>query len=201
MAGACSALLKNFSLYRSLVDEREMDLPALRPYKDFIEWLQKQDQEKALEFWKGYMSGVEEATPLPGDGGHASDQEAGVDQLSIKLTPEMQQKLEEMTGTQKVTMSTLIQTAWGLLLHLHSGSEDVVFGVTVSGRPADLPQVESMTGLFINTLPLRLPITPGGAFPSCWHIHRTQFSDAGIRIYRTAGYSAADPHSEWRFIV
>ncbi|BBP87081.1 hypothetical protein BsIDN1_06990 [Bacillus safensis] len=109
---------------------------------------------------EGYMSGVEEATPLPGDGGHASDQEAGVDQLSIKLTPEMQQKLEEMTGTQKVTMSTLIQTAWGLLLHLHSGSEDVVFGVTVSGRPADLPQVESMTGLFINTLPLRLPITP-----------------------------------------
>ncbi len=65
-----------------------------------------------------------------------------------------------MTGAQKVTMSTLIQTAWGLLLHLHSGSEDVVFGVTVSGRPADLPQVESMTGLFINTLPLRLPITP-----------------------------------------
>ncbi|MBR3207605.1 MAG: non-ribosomal peptide synthetase, partial [Bacillus sp. (in: Bacteria)] len=155
-----SFIEESFSLYRSLVNEREVDLPAVRPYKDFIEWLQKQDQEKALEFWKGYMSGVEEATPLPGDGGHASDEEAGVDQLSIKLTPEMQQKLEKMTGTQKVTMSTLIQTAWGLLLHLHSGSEDVVFGVTVSGRPADLPQVESMTGLFINTLPLRLPITP-----------------------------------------
>ncbi|MCY7732830.1 amino acid adenylation domain-containing protein [Bacillus safensis] len=155
-----SFIEESFSLYRSLVDEREVDLPAVRPYKDFIEWLQKQDQEKALAFWKHYMSGVEEATPLPGDDGHASDEDAGVDQLSIKLTPEMQEKLEKMTGKQKVTMSTLIQTAWGLLLHLHSGSDDVVFGVTVSGRPADLPQVESMTGLFINTLPLRLPITP-----------------------------------------
>ncbi|WP_144481912.1 non-ribosomal peptide synthetase [Bacillus pumilus] len=151
---------ESFSIYRSLVDEREMNLPAVRPYKDFIEWLQKQDQEKAQEFWKHYMSGVGEATPLPGDGEQASDEGAGIDQISIKLTPEMQQKLEKMTGTQKVTMSTLIQAAWGLLLHLHSGSEDVVFGVTVSGRPADLKEVESMTGLFINTLPLRLPITP-----------------------------------------
>ncbi|QHQ82225.1 hypothetical protein GPJ55_23155 [Bacillus subtilis] len=151
---------ESLSIYRSLVDEREINLPAVRPYKDFIDWLQKQDQEKAQEFWKHYMSGVGEATPLPGDGEQASDEGAGIDQISIKLTPEMQQKLEKMTGTQKVTMSTLIQAAWGLLLHLHSGSEDVVFGVTVSGRPADLKEVESMTGLFINTLPLRLPITP-----------------------------------------
>ncbi|QGX67142.1 amino acid adenylation domain-containing protein [Bacillus sp. ms-22] len=154
-----SFIEESFALYRSLVDEREIRLPTVRPYKDFIEWLHKQDQEKAQEFWQRYMSGVEEATPLPGDGEHASDQRAGTTQVSVKLTPQMQQKLEEMTGTQKVTLSTLIQSAWGLLLHLHSGSEEVIFGVTVSGRPADLPEVESMTGLFINTLPLRLPIT------------------------------------------
>lgn len=57
---------ESFSMYRSLVDEREINLPVVRPYKDFIEWLQKQDQERAQEFWKHYMSGVEEATPLPG---------------------------------------------------------------------------------------------------------------------------------------
>ncbi|MEK4317564.1 non-ribosomal peptide synthetase [Bacillus sp. FSL R7-0229] len=154
-----SFIQESFALYRSLVDEREISLSTVRPYKDFIEWLQKQDQEKAQEFWQRYMSGVEEATLLPGDGEeHASDQEASMMQSSVKLTPEMQQKLEKMTGKQKVTMSTLIQSAWGLLLHLHSGAEDVIFGVTVSGRPADLPEVESMTGLFINTLPLRLPI-------------------------------------------
>ncbi|KEP25300.1 non-ribosomal peptide synthetase [Bacillus zhangzhouensis] len=155
-----SFIEESFALYRSLVDEREINLPAVRPYKDFIEWLQKQDQGKANAFWKHYMSGVEEATPLPGDSEQASDHGAGITQVSVKLTPQMQQKLEEMTGAQKVTMSTLIQSAWGLLLHLHSGSEDVIFGVTVSGRPADLPEVESMTGLFINTLPLRLPIAP-----------------------------------------
>ncbi|PCK23143.1 non-ribosomal peptide synthetase [Bacillus pumilus] len=155
-----SFIEESFALYRSLVDEREINLPAVRPYKDFIEWLQKQDQEKAQEFWKRYMSGVEEATPLPGDGEHALDHGEGITQASVTLTPQMQQKLEQMIGTQKITMSTLIQSAWGLLLHLHSGSEDVIFGVTVSGRPADLPEVESMTGLFINTLPLRLPIAP-----------------------------------------
>ncbi|MCY7603342.1 condensation domain-containing protein, partial [Bacillus altitudinis] len=154
-----SFIQESFALYRSLVDEREISLSTVRPYKDFIEWLQKQDQEKAQEFWQRYMSGVEEATPLPGDGEeHASDQEASMAQSSVKLTPEMQLKLEKMTGKQKVTLSTLIQSAWGLLLHLHSGAEDVIFGVTVSGRPADLPEVESMTGLFINTLPLRLSI-------------------------------------------
>ncbi|OLP65656.1 Linear gramicidin synthase subunit D [Bacillus pumilus] len=151
---------ESFALYRSLADEREMNLPAVRPYKDFIAWLQKQDQQKANAFWKEYMSGVEEATPLPGEVDQVPDDGQGITQYRVKLTPEMQRKLEEMTGTQKVTMSTLIQSAWGLLLHLHSGSEDVVFGVTVSGRPADLPDVENMTGLFINTLPLRLPITP-----------------------------------------
>ncbi|MDR0126242.1 non-ribosomal peptide synthetase [Bacillus zhangzhouensis] len=155
-----SFIEESFALYRSLVDEREINLPAVRPYKDFIEWLQKQDQGKANTFWKHYMSGVEEATLLPGDSEQASDHGAGITQVSVKLTPQMQQKLEEMTGAQKVTMSTLIQSAWGLLLHLHSGSEDVIFGVTVSGRPADLPEVESMTGLFINTLPLRLLIAP-----------------------------------------
>ncbi|MGP3739943.1 condensation domain-containing protein [Bacillus sp. 4A_MP2] len=154
-----SFIQESFALYRSLVDDREISLSTVRPYKDFIEWLRKQDQEKAQEFWQRYMSGVEEATPLPGDGEeHALDQEVSMAQSSVKLTPEMQQKLEKMTGKQKVTMSTLIQSAWGLLLHLHSGAEDVIFGVTVSGRPADLPEVESMTGLFINTLPLRLPI-------------------------------------------
>ncbi|MFS0655873.1 amino acid adenylation domain-containing protein [Bacillus sp. 179-C3.3 HS] len=155
-----SFIEESFALYRSLVDKREINLPAVRPYKDFIEWLHKQDEQKANEFWKQYMSGVEEATPLPGDGERALNHEAGITQYSIKLTPDMQRKLEEMIGKQKVTMSTLIQSAWGLLLHLHSGSEDVVFGVTVSGRPADLPDVESMTGLFINTLPLRLPLSP-----------------------------------------
>ncbi|MFJ5965681.1 amino acid adenylation domain-containing protein [Bacillus sp. NPDC093026] len=155
-----SLIGESFALYRSLMDERQIDLPPVRPYKDFIEWLYKQDQHKANEFWKDYMSGVEEATPLPGDGEQALEEPSGITQYSVKLTQDLQRKLEELTGTQKVTMSTLIQSAWGLLLHLHSGSEDVVFGVTVSGRPAALTDVENMTGLFINTLPLRLPFTP-----------------------------------------
>lgn len=171
-----SFIEESFALYRSLVDEREVDLPAVRPYKDFIEWLQKQDQQKANKFWKQYMSGVEKATPLPGDGEDASDDGAGITQYSVKLTPHMQQKLEEMTAAQKVTLSTLIQSAWGLLLHLHSGSEDVVFGVTVSGRPADLPNVESMTGLFINTLPLRMPLAPDWTIASLLaHTQETVF--------------------------
>ncbi|MBU8909423.1 condensation domain-containing protein, partial [Desertibacillus haloalkaliphilus] len=93
-----SFIQESFALYRSLVDEREISLSTVRPYKDFIEWLQKQDQEKAQEFWQRYMSGVEEATPLPGDGEeHALDQEVSMAQSSVKLTPEMQQKLEKMT--------------------------------------------------------------------------------------------------------
>ncbi|MFB8733205.1 condensation domain-containing protein [Bacillus sp. SL00103] len=100
-----------------------------------------------------------------------------------------------MTGAQKVTMSTLIQAAWGLLLHLHSGSEDVVFGVTVSGRPADLKEVESMTGLFINTLPLRLPITSDRTIAELLAQTQETVFHARIRVYRTPRYSADDPNS------
>ncbi|MGE6631996.1 amino acid adenylation domain-containing protein [Bacillus sp. NPDC077027] len=155
-----SLIGESFALYRSLVEDRQMNLPPVRPYKSFIEWLAKQDEQAAHDFWKSHMGDFEEVTPLPENESEKQEERTGIQQQGITLDPALQLAIEELAKSSKVTISTLIQSAWGLLLHLHSGMSDVVFGVTVSGRPATLPDVEKMTGLFINTLPLRLEFQP-----------------------------------------
>ena len=77
----------------------------------------------------------------------------------IWLSAELTEKLRALARTSHVTLSTLIQGGWALLLSRYSGNRDVVFGVAVSGRPPEIPGIESMVGLFINTLPLRVAVT------------------------------------------
>ncbi|MDP1513505.1 condensation domain-containing protein, partial [Paenibacillus ottowii] len=64
----------------------------------------------------------------------------------------------------QVTINTLIQTVWGVLLQKYNNSSDVVFGSVVSGRPGDIPGVEYMIGLFINTIPVRVQSEQGETF-------------------------------------
>ena len=54
-----------------------------------------------------------------------------------------------------------MQMAWAVVLSRLTDRSDVVFGVTVSGRPAELAGVETMIGLFINTVPLRVRLDAG----------------------------------------
>src|SRR6185369_6305074 len=76
----------------------------------------------------------------------------------LRLSSETTRKLKEIARRNKITMNTIVQGIWGILLSRYSRQEDVVFGVTVSGRPAELKGIEKMIGLFINTLPARLRV-------------------------------------------
>ena len=77
----------------------------------------------------------------------------------IRLPAETTASLQAVARSQRLTLSTFIQGAWALLLSRYSGQDDVLFGITVSGRPPELPGVESMVGMFINVLPLRVVVT------------------------------------------
>ncbi|MFD8541683.1 amino acid adenylation domain-containing protein [Streptomyces rubrogriseus] len=130
-------------------------LPRVRPYRDYLAWLDARDRDAARDAWRRSLSGLDEATLLAPDAGPAS---TAPSQVSFTVDSEVSGALSAWARGQGVTMNTVVQGAWALALAQATGRDDVVFGATVSGRPPELPGVESMIGLFINTLPVRARI-------------------------------------------
>jgi amino acid adenylation domain-containing protein/non-ribosomal peptide synthase protein (TIGR01720 family) len=125
-------------------------------YRDYIAWLQRQDAATAEAYWLAALGNLQEPTrladaivrpdaglPSVGYGDHFQVLDAG-----------LTQRLGEFARASKVTVNTLVQAAWLLLLQRYTGKDCVAFGATVAGRPADLPGAEQQVGLFINTLPV-----------------------------------------------
>src|SRR5262245_24349313 len=150
------------AFYSSAVKGETLQLDSPRPYRDYINWLQRQDLLEAESFWRKTLAGFTTPTTLstkslatlpPEDGDHQLQQRKW---LSAAATSQ----LRSLGRRHELTLNTLVLGAWAYLLSRHSGTNDVVFGVTVSGRPAQLAGVEAMVGLFINTLPLRVLVPP-----------------------------------------
>ena len=129
-----------------------------RPYRDYISWLHQQPRKKAEEFWRQYMRGFEAATALRVDLRQSGETSPDYQQVAAVLPAESVARLQSFARAQRVTLNSILQGAWSVLLSRYSGQDDVVFGATVAGRPAALPDVESMTGLFMNTLPARVRV-------------------------------------------
>jgi amino acid adenylation domain-containing protein len=141
--------------YQAFLNGQKPALPAARPYRDYIKWLETQNMAKAKEFWSEALEGITAPTSIPA---HASGELATHEQSSLALSDETNAALRRLARTHQITLNTVMQGAWALLLGLYTGSSDVMFGATVSGRPPDIEGVESMVGLFINTLPVRMVI-------------------------------------------
>ncbi|MFE2347862.1 amino acid adenylation domain-containing protein [Kitasatospora cineracea] len=149
-----------FELYGSGGDAA--GLPRVAPYRSYLAWLAGQDRGAALDAWRAALAGVEAPTLLAG---RAAAGAAGAGELPETLVLELDaaaaERLRATARAHRLTLNTLVQGAWGLLLARLTGRSDVLFGTTVSGRPPELPGVESMVGLFINTVPVRLAVRPG----------------------------------------
>ncbi|TQC40107.1 amino acid adenylation domain-containing protein, partial [Rhodococcus sp. WS4] len=134
-------------------------LPRVRSYRSYLAWLGEQDRQASLETWSRALSGVQEPTLLaPADPGREITSRSG--EVAVSLDEQMTARLSSLAARLGVTVNTLMQAAWGVLLGRMTSRDDVVFGATVSGRPPQLPGVESMVGLFINTLPVRVKLDP-----------------------------------------
>ena len=154
-----SLLLKDlFAAYHALSEGKEPSLKVTRPYVDYISWLGKQDANAAERFWRNSLAGFTEPTSLEigGKTDHGVDGTERYSEQRIQLSEEITAKLSEFARQHRLTLNTVVQGAWALLLSRYTGKDDVVFGATVAGRPAELAGVESMVGLFINTLPVRV---------------------------------------------
>ena len=156
-----------FAAYAALSRRQAPLLSPARPFKDYVGWLQRQDMAKAEAYWRERLKGFDLPSSLTlarprRDERHGERYAELSRDVEINLAA-----LEGFAREHKLTMNTLVQGAWALLLGRYSGSEDVVFGVTLSGRPAELADVERTVGLFVNTLPLRVGL-PGAATVLDW---------------------------------
>ncbi|MFC4057035.1 amino acid adenylation domain-containing protein, partial [Planomonospora corallina] len=130
------------------------------PYKDHLAWLARQDRAAARQAWRSRLAGLDGPTLVaPGLDGRPPVEPGRV---RAHLDEERTARLTAALRARSLTLNTAVQGAWALLLAQLTGRDDVVFGGTVSGRPAELPGVERMVGLFINTLPVRVRLRPGG---------------------------------------
>jgi len=152
-----SIVLKEvFSFYESFRKGLDPEIEEAQPYGNYIGWLLRQDRAAAESFWRGSLRGFENPTKI--SAGHRPSATQTYDSRTLRLSGEATSKLRKFSREQKLTLNTLVQGAWALLLSRYSGENDVLFGATVAGRPAELAEVERMVGLFINTLPVRVKI-------------------------------------------
>jgi hypothetical protein len=150
-------------LYQAYDGGRELYLEPSRPYGDYITWLRKQDRSKAETFWRRILTGFNSPTRLGPSSNRVgkSNHEAGMAAEEVRIPAIVTSQLRAFTQQQGLTLNTLVQGAWALILSYYSGERDVAFGTVVSGRPADMKCVESIVGAFINTLVMRVQITAG----------------------------------------
>ncbi|WP_051852780.1 non-ribosomal peptide synthetase [Streptomyces aureocirculatus] len=136
-------------------DGAPTDLPPVRDYADFVTWLAAQDREASARAWAEELDGLDGPTLLAPRS--AADEAEGVRRVELDLGFDTAQRLARRAAESGVTLNTVVQGAWALLLAHLTGRRDVVFGATVAGRPDALPGADRMIGLFINTVPVRVP--------------------------------------------
>lgn len=158
------------AFYHASVEGRDLVLDPPRPYVAYIEWLQRQDEAAAEEYWRRALAGYSGQPTLPFLGPMPSGDEARAGAsatTAVTLGPERSDGLRRLARSSGVTLNTVLRAAWGLCLGRYCGETDVVFGATVSGRPETLPGAERMVGLFLNTLPVRVRV-PTERPPRAW---------------------------------
>ncbi|MEV1016766.1 amino acid adenylation domain-containing protein [Micromonospora sp. NPDC049801] len=126
------------------------------PYRRLTDWLRAQDRGPTEDFWRAYLAGLTEPTAWEVHGsGHDTATDGTIGEVTMDVDGPLLARLRAASRNAGLTASTLAHGFWALLLVVYSGQDEVVFGSTVAGRPADLPAVEDMVGLFINTIPVR----------------------------------------------
>ncbi|MEH2077944.1 MAG: amino acid adenylation domain-containing protein [Nostoc sp.] len=158
-----------FAFYNALFKGKYLYLNTPRPYRDYINWLQQQDLKAAETFWRQQLHGFTSPTRLllnRGEVQHSPQSKTYHEHqrcLSATITAALQSQAQQY----HLTVSTFVQAAWAILLSRYTDESELVFGATVSGRPPTLSGVESMVGLFINTLPVRVKV-PTATFLWQW---------------------------------
>lgn len=150
-------LMEDFlSVYELLSLGKEVKAGEEDRYEDYIRYIERRDGEKEQLYWRNYLKGVEQSTLLPFIKTTKARNRGVGEYMSswLQLDEDKTAQIESYAQKHRITVNTVMQGVWSYLLHRYTDNRDVVYGVTVSGRPGDLAGVEKRVGMYINTLPL-----------------------------------------------
>lgn len=148
-------LTEIITVYQCIATNTSYYLPPPSPFKNYIKWLGEQRMDRSLGYWKDYLDGCKPQRLLPvADDGPVTTQK--IEKFRIQISDDQMDALKALARSRQVTMGTLFQMTWGILMAKYNYTRDVVFGVVVSGRPPYLTGIDNMLGLFVNTVPVRV---------------------------------------------
>jgi len=157
-------------------------LPATVSYRDYLAWLGRQDKEAAKAAWRNEFAGLDTPTAVaPADPARVPD----IDTAVLELSPELTDGLARLARGHDLTLNTVVQGAWAVVLSQLAGRTDVVFGATTSGRPAEVAGVESMVGQLMTTLPVRVRLD--GGRPALEMLAELQRNQSALMPYQHLG--------------
>jgi len=149
--------------YEVLLKGWQVKMGVEDKYEDYIRFLERRDKGREESWWRQYLKGVEGGTLLPFVKWDA-DRNKGIGiyrKIGLRLNEEITGRVLSYAQRHRLTVNTVMQGVWAMLLHRYTGRRDILYGVTVSGRPEGLPGVEKRVGTYINTLPLRSRLEEG----------------------------------------
>ncbi|MFE5547316.1 amino acid adenylation domain-containing protein [Streptomyces sp. NPDC056534] len=181
-----------FTLYERAGDPTGLPLPG--SYRDHLAWLAAQDTSVALDAWRGALAGFDEPTLLAPTG-RDTGPVIPVD-FDALLTQEAGDRLRTVARRHGLTLNTVLNAAWALVLSAMTGRADVAFGTAVAGRPAEVPDVAGIIGMFLNTIPARVALTPDE--PLLDLLRRMQSERAAVMPYEHVGLGTLQQESGHR---
>ena len=165
MDGWCFGIVYRefLSLYQNLVAGTLSELAPAKSYASYIQWLAQQDEDAAETYWKNYLADFVSQTGIPKlASANLLDEPAEAEQAhayhTFEFATDLTAQLNQLAAQHQVTLYTVLRALWALLLAKYNDTSDVVFGMTVAGRPENIDGIENMLGLFINTLPSRIQV-------------------------------------------
>lgn len=167
--GWCFGTIVNelFQIYHALFHNKTYSLPPVKPYKEYIHWLEQQDKQKSLQYWNQYLDEFEGQTTFTELRKKSTGKVFLPEEVVFTLEEGQSAAFAEMAGNLQVTLSTALQTVWAVLLSRYQRTNDIIFGTVVSGRPSEIEGVEKMVGLFINAVPNRIRFSNETTFAQC----------------------------------
>ncbi len=155
------------AVYQQLLKGQSPELPPVTHYSDYIQWLAQRDEDEAREFWQQHLANIDNKAELVIDKLAKNDLPFGSQTYRAILPERLSSKLDALSKQYHFTTNAAVQLAWAHVLYSYNKATDssteqydVVFGTTVSGRPSDLEGFDTIVGLFINSIPLRLQLSP-----------------------------------------
>ncbi|MCP4155657.1 MAG: amino acid adenylation domain-containing protein, partial [bacterium] len=153
-----SVLFKEMmTIYKTLKDGQTLEMAPVVPYRNYIRWLEGQDKEEGIKYWKHYLEGYNEKDSITGRI-IQQDMPYKQERCSFQVEKKEIEGLQAIATANRSTLNTVFQAIWGILLHRYGNTGDVILGVVVSGRPSEIDGIERMVGLFINTIPMRIKV-------------------------------------------